>query len=87
MPGNTHTHIIIVTIPSVPLSTPLSVSLLHLIVCLFFPYLPILLVCVCVCVFCRQRDYGGPLVCQDGESRVIVGVSVDRKSTRLNSSH
>lgn len=23
-----------------------------------------------------ERDYGGPLVCQDGESRVIVGVSV-----------
>lgn len=23
-----------------------------------------------------ERDYGGPLVCQDGELRVIVGVSV-----------
>lgn len=31
----------------------------------------------CVFVFCfLQRDYGGPLVCQDGEIRVVVGVSV-----------
>ena len=42
-----------VLIPLVPppSPTPLSVSLLHLIVCLFFPDLPILLVCVCVSVF------------------------------------
>lgn len=27
-------------------------------------------------LFFSQRDYGGPLVCQDGYIRVIVGVSV-----------
>lgn len=26
--------------------------------------------------FLLQRDYGGPLVCQDGDIKVIVGVSV-----------
>ena len=29
---------------------------------------------------CLQGDYGGPLVCQDGESKVIVGVSVHGRS-------
>lgn len=24
-----------------------------------------------------QKDYGGPLVCQEGESKVIVGVSIN----------
>lgn len=31
---------------------------------------------LCGVFFLLQRDYGGPLVCQDGELKVIVGVSV-----------
>ena len=31
---------------------------------------------ICYVFLLLQRDYGGPLVCQDGELRVIIGVSV-----------
>lgn len=54
----------------------------------FLPFLELLMMCFaasavtrkkkkkCVFVSFLQRDYGGPLVCQDGEIRVVVGVSV-----------
>lgn len=31
---------------------------------------------ICFVFLLLQRDYGGPLVCQDGDLRVIIGISV-----------
>lgn len=36
------------------------------------------LLCVVLFPFFLQKDYGGPLVCQEHERKVIVGVSIQR---------